>query len=363
MDRFSNSSLSHSSESSGDTHFRIQPIPENVSPFRLAELSNTVNANNQAMNLSCKKEKNELAMQVNCTSNGTLLHLQLQELQDILKDAKTSNVNVLVEEQEANNTIRFDSDKFPRHDSAKARELPNPNLLETYDFDSKSVSVKRIKDTNLTQEQRDGENAESRGLDLKRIKLTEQNNCRREHINSLLEENDSVGHSVVDNVKQTNSDIQLSFTNGVGVHNEEGQLAESSTSSQITDVDDCLTLESFPENTGSSAHRINGNGIHLKEDLLADQHWEKHLAANQSTIADTFLGQFKSTVIRAICLPVLLRVYFIFYNQYFLGVFQVVCSECKHVSVTYEPFMYLSVPLPHAMERQISKYRKTRDLV
>jgi len=36
-------------------------------------------------------------------------------------------------------------------------------------------------------------------------------------------------------------------------------------------------------------------------------------------------------------------------------VLQVVCSTCKHVSVMYEPFMYLSVPLPHAMERQICK--------
>lgn len=33
---------------------------------------------------------------------------------------------------------------------------------------------------------------------------------------------------------------------------------------------------------------------------------------------------------------------------------QVVCAVCQHVSVTYEPFMYLSVPLPHAMERQLS---------
>lgn len=35
---------------------------------------------------------------------------------------------------------------------------------------------------------------------------------------------------------------------------------------------------------------------------------------------------------------------------------QVVCSECSHVSVTFEPFMYLSVPLPHATDRQISTY-------
>ena len=35
-----------------------------------------------------------------------------------------------------------------------------------------------------------------------------------------------------------------------------------------------------------------------------------------------------------------------------------VCSECGHVSVTYEPFMYLSLPIPHAMEQQICKFYK-----
>lgn len=42
-------------------------------------------------------------------------------------------------------------------------------------------------------------------------------------------------------------------------------------------------------------------------------------------------------------------------NVYYdLNMLQVVCSVCNHVSVTYEPFMYLSVPLPHAMERQLN---------
>lgn len=316
LDRFSNSSLSHSSESSGDAQntFRIQPIPENVAPFRLAELSTGVNTNNQAINLSCKKEKNELAIQVNCTTNGTHLH----GLQDIMKDAKTSNVNVLVEDQDANNIIRFDSDKFPRHDTAKVRELTNPNLLETYDFDSKSVSVKRIKDTNLTLEQRDSDNAESGGLDLKRIKLTEQNNCKKELSSPLLDGIESADDSTVDNIKDCN-DSHLLFPKDASRNNVESLLAESSSSTQLTDVDDCAAMESFSESNG------NGNAS-SKEDEHADLHWEKHLASNQSCIADTFLGQFKSTV---------------------------VCSECKHVSVTYEPFMYLSVPLPHAMERQI----------
>ncbi|PVD18765.1 hypothetical protein C0Q70_21317 [Pomacea canaliculata] len=59
----------------------------------------------------------------------------------------------------------------------------------------------------------------------------------------------------------------------------------------------------------------------------ANKAWEDYNSKNNSIVVDTFQGQFKSTV---------------------------VCSECSHVSVTYEPFMYLSLPIPHAMERQIS---------
>ncbi|XP_076454065.1 uncharacterized protein LOC143289100 [Babylonia areolata] len=58
----------------------------------------------------------------------------------------------------------------------------------------------------------------------------------------------------------------------------------------------------------------------------ANAAWECYKSRNNSVVVETFQGQFKSTV---------------------------VCSECDHVSVTYEPFMYLSLPIPHAMERQI----------
>nr|KAG5699286.1 hypothetical protein BaRGS_000488 [Batillaria attramentaria] len=58
----------------------------------------------------------------------------------------------------------------------------------------------------------------------------------------------------------------------------------------------------------------------------ANASWESYKSRNNSVVVNTFQGQFKSTV---------------------------VCSECDHVSVTYEPFMYLSLPIPHAMERQI----------
>ncbi|XP_075538879.1 ubiquitin carboxyl-terminal hydrolase 11-like isoform X3 [Dermacentor variabilis] len=63
-----------------------------------------------------------------------------------------------------------------------------------------------------------------------------------------------------------------------------------------------------------------------EQERRAQEAWDEYTARNQSVVVDTFQGQFRSTV---------------------------VCSECGHVSVTYEPFMYLPLPLPHAMERQI----------
>ena len=64
----------------------------------------------------------------------------------------------------------------------------------------------------------------------------------------------------------------------------------------------------------------------LKEAIEADRYWEKYLAKNKTVVAHSFQGQFKNTVI---------------------------CSVCNHVSVSFEPFMYLSVPLPRAVERQV----------
>ena len=51
------------------------------------------------------------------------------------------------------------------------------------------------------------------------------------------------------------------------------------------------------------------------------RYWEKYLACNDTVVARTFQGQFKNTV---------------------------VCSVCNFVSVSFEPFMYLPVPLPNA---------------
>jgi ubiquitin C-terminal hydrolase len=52
---------------------------------------------------------------------------------------------------------------------------------------------------------------------------------------------------------------------------------------------------------------------------VATEAWEGHLKRNQSVIVDHFQGQLKSTLI---------------------------CPECNNISITFDPFMYLSLPLP-----------------
>ena len=84
-----------------------------------------------------------------------------------------------------------------------------------------------------------------------------------------------------------------------------------------------MESQTEPPNCCSEAAR---DPARLKEAIEADRYWEKYLAKNNTVVANSFQGQFKNTVI---------------------------CGECGHVSVSFEPFMYLSVPLPRALDRQV----------
>ncbi|KAH8551162.1 hypothetical protein BGW37DRAFT_495026 [Umbelopsis sp. PMI_123] len=57
----------------------------------------------------------------------------------------------------------------------------------------------------------------------------------------------------------------------------------------------------------------------MPDEEVASKSWAYHKARNDSVIVDLFQGQFKS---------------------------RLVCHECGKVSVTFDPFMYLSLPLP-----------------
>ncbi len=71
---------------------------------------------------------------------------------------------------------------------------------------------------------------------------------------------------------------------------------------------------------------------HLKEAIEAERYWEKYLSTNDTVVARTFQGLFKNTV---------------------------VCSVCAYPSVSFEPFMYLAVPLPNAavIQKQVGTSR------
>ncbi|KAK1263162.1 Ubiquitin carboxyl-terminal hydrolase 8 [Acorus gramineus] len=63
------------------------------------------------------------------------------------------------------------------------------------------------------------------------------------------------------------------------------------------------------------------------DDEVADEYWANHLARNDSIIVDLCQGQYRSTL---------------------------VCPVCKKVSVTFDPFMYLSLPLPSTNMRTMT---------
>jgi hypothetical protein len=63
------------------------------------------------------------------------------------------------------------------------------------------------------------------------------------------------------------------------------------------------------------------------DDEFAEECWNYHKARNDSIIVDKFQGQYKSTL---------------------------VCPVCNKISVTFDPFMYLSLPLPSTVTRMIT---------
>ncbi|XP_050371487.1 ubiquitin carboxyl-terminal hydrolase 8 [Argentina anserina] len=69
------------------------------------------------------------------------------------------------------------------------------------------------------------------------------------------------------------------------------------------------------------------DGDDRPDEEVADEYWRNHLARNDSIIVDVCQGQYKSTL---------------------------VCPVCKKVSVTFDPFMYLSLPLPSTMMRTMT---------
>lgn len=75
---------------------------------------------------------------------------------------------------------------------------------------------------------------------------------------------------------------------------------------------------------------INEKGLHEDDATAAARWWTSHLKRENSIIVDLFHGQYKSVI---------------------------TCPQCKRVSVTYDPFMCLSLPIPSS-SMQVDLYVK-----
>lgn len=67
----------------------------------------------------------------------------------------------------------------------------------------------------------------------------------------------------------------------------------------------------------------------MKSQIVAKEAWTNHRLRNDSIIVDIFHGLFKSTL---------------------------VCPECSKVSVTFDPFCYLTLPLPMKKDRTMEVF-------
>lgn len=76
--------------------------------------------------------------------------------------------------------------------------------------------------------------------------------------------------------------------------------------------------------TRGPGRAVGGRSSSSRPQVVAKEAWENHRLRNDSVIVDTFHGLFKSTL---------------------------VCPECAKVSVTFDPFCYLTLPLPLKKDR------------
>jgi ubiquitin carboxyl-terminal hydrolase 4/11/15 len=72
-----------------------------------------------------------------------------------------------------------------------------------------------------------------------------------------------------------------------------------------------------------------GSHVGKTDEVFAEESWQDHKKRNDSIIVDTFHGQLKSTL-----------------N----------CLVCNEISVVFDPFCYLSLPLPSKKERMVEIY-------
>ena len=90
-----------------------------------------------------------------------------------------------------------------------------------------------------------------------------------------------------------------------------------------------------------------------EDEVVAAEFWENHKRRNDSIIVDLFQGTncYISNIIwtRTVRLSLL-----------YIGQFKstLVCPDCAKVSITFDPFMYLSLPLPGLLTKTVCVHHR-----
>ncbi|XP_060069441.1 uncharacterized protein LOC132549520 [Ylistrum balloti] len=269
------------------------------------------------------------------------------------KESKTLNTNVLLDKESGGESLNTDSQKFAKQDNDSPLRLNEVNLLQDMapmEVD-KNDHPKGLKDVNI---QADKCQKASIGIALcfaEQKSMTAQTTMKNADSESMCFDPD------VDSVKRmkfesTEKNFQhqafsklnknMSDTKGscsVALQDFKNRYDSIADSPKSTDTDAKLEDEVESNSILGLSESVGAQQLEEdedeedddedEEDVLcdaADQAWDSYIKRHNSIVVSTFQGMFKSTVI---------------------------CSDCNHVSVTFEPFMYLSIPLPHSMERQL----------
>lgn len=196
-----------------------------------------------------KLEKNEIACKFNTSR-------KIPSIEDFVKDTKTLNTNVLISD-ETNNLLKFDSEKFPKHESNRLQETVD-NLGQIVDFGIKQGGVKRVKITNLVHEK----------------------------------------HKILEN----NSETSCS-----GLHKRlKIENMDTNLDSPASEQEDAVEMDPMPgdeysegSSQSSELYALNTEcrGLIIADEIRrAYNHWDQYKSLNQSVIVDTFHGQFRSSV-------------------------------------------------------------------
>jgi hypothetical protein len=223
-----------------------------------------------------------------------------------MKETKTKNVNVLATEFMAED-VKTDSEKFPRQENAAVNSV---NLMDEmmdidmYEESAKGGYKKTNEDINVLPVER---------------KDSEKVSLHRKNLKCELDP-DETSINNIKRIKIDEDQKNFKLEQLQKVNTDKNQCVSPH---HANDVACCST----PTTDASATYQSPAWQALIEKE--ANKEWEKYLERNWSIIVHTFQGQYRNMV---------------------------VCQSCHHVSVTYEPFMYLTVPLPHAMEKQICKF-------